>query len=134
MNDLIQDLLVELNRSRALTPEAKSIRNAATEALTTLRDATEVLLQMHAEAPERALGVSVPYLQLAGLVIVGALWARTAVVAEAALQGAAAEDFYRAKLQTARFYAEQLLPAASGLARVVKAGAGSVAEAKPELL
>ena len=43
--------------------------------------------------------------------------ARGAVVAEAALQAAPQDDFYRGKLQTARFYAEQLLPDAPGLAR-----------------
>jgi 3-(methylthio)propanoyl-CoA dehydrogenase len=135
MNALIRDLLAELNGARAVTPEAKSIRNGATEALTLLRDATEALLQIHAADPARALGVAVPYLQLCGLVMGAALFARAASIAEAALQkGGSEADFYRAKLQTARFYAEQLLPAAPGLARVVKAGAGSVAEAEAELI
>jgi len=42
--------------------------------------------------------------------------------------------FYAAKLQTGQFYAEQLLPATLGLARIVKSGAGSVADADPALL
>jgi hypothetical protein len=42
--------------------------------------------------------------------------------------------FYEAKLQTSRFYAEQVLPEAVGLARIVKSGAASVAEARTELI
>jgi acyl-CoA dehydrogenase len=133
MNLLIQDLLAELNVARALTPEAKVMRNAATEALTSLRDATEVLLQMHMQAPERALAVAVPYLKLCGLVLGSALMARAATIAESALVTAAGDAFYQGKLQTGRFYAEQLLPEALGLARVVKAGAASVVEADATL-
>ncbi|MEO8307572.1 MAG: acyl-CoA dehydrogenase [Pseudomonadota bacterium] len=134
MAALIGDLLTELNAARALTPPAKSIRNAAIEGLTQLRDATESLLQQFTDKPERALSVSVPYLQLCGLVLGGALAARASVIAEAALQKTAQDSFYAAKLQTGHFYAEQLLPAAPGLARIVKSGAGSVADADPALI
>jgi acyl-CoA dehydrogenase len=134
MAALISELLTELNAARALTPAAKSIRNAAIEGLTQLRDASESLLQQYAEKPERALSVSVPYLQLCGLVLGGALAARASVLAEAALQKAPQDTFYAAKLQTGQFYAEQLLPATLGLARIVKSGAGSVADADPALI
>jgi 3-(methylthio)propanoyl-CoA dehydrogenase len=134
MTALIGDLLAELNAARALTPAAKSIRNAAIEGLTQLRDATESLLQQYADKPQRALSVSVPYLQLCGLVLGGALAARAAAIAEAALQKGPQDPFYAAKLQTGLFYAEQLLPATLGLARVVKSGAGSVADADSALL
>ncbi len=134
MNALIQDLLAELNASRALMPGAKAARNAATEALTTLRDATEAVLRMHAEVPALAQAVSVPYLMLCGLVLAGALMARAATVAEAALVANADDAFYLAKLQTCRFYAEQVLPEVLGLARVVKGGAASVADTASELI
>ena len=134
MAALIRDLLAELNASRALGPDAKAIRNAATEGLTLLRDATEVLQQHTAEGTVRAQAVAVPFLKLAGVVVSGALLARGAAIAERALQEQAGDDFYRAKLQTARFYADQLLPAAQGLARIVKGGSASVAEAQSALL
>jgi 3-(methylthio)propanoyl-CoA dehydrogenase len=134
MAALIGDLLTELNAARALTPAAKSIRNAAIEGLTQLRDATESLLLQYADKPARALSVSVPYLQLCGLVLGGALSARASVLAEAALQKSPQDSFYASKLQTGQFYAEQLLPAALGLARIVKSGAGSVADADPALI
>jgi acyl-CoA dehydrogenase len=134
MTALLQELLEELNASRALLPAAKATRNAATEALTTLRDATEAVLRMHAEAPAQAQAVAVPYLKLCGLVFAGALLARAAAVSEAALQANAADAFYLGKLQTCRFYAEQVLPEALGLARVVKGGSASVAETASELI
>jgi acyl-CoA dehydrogenase len=134
MNTLIQELLEELNGSRATLPGAKAARNAATEALTTLRDATAAVLRMHAEAPATAQAVSVPYLKLCGLVLAGALMARAAAVAEAALASNAGDAFYLAKLQTCRFYADQVLPEVLGLARVVKGGAASVADTASEFI
>jgi acyl-CoA dehydrogenase len=134
MNTLIQDLLAELAAARALTPAAKAARNAATEALTTLRDATAAVLRLHAEAPDRALAVGVPYLKLCGMVVGGALMARAAVVSEAALQAHPGDGFYQSKLQTCRFYAEFLLPEAAALARVVQGGAASVNEAQADLI
>ncbi len=133
MNTLIQEMLAEMNASRALQPGARAARNAATEGLTTLRDATETVLRMYAETPAQALAVAVPYLMLCGTVIAGVLMARAATVAEAHLVSNA-EVFYQAKLQTCRFYAEQVLPEALGLARVVKGGAGSVADTASELI
>jgi acyl-CoA dehydrogenase len=130
MTELIRELLQELNDLRANEVDTKSVKNAAIEALTLLRDVSESLLQAHAQAPARALAVSVPYLELCGLVISGALMAKSSGVAATALPAAAGPDaaFYRAKLRTARFYADQVLPAAYGLARVVKSGGASVTD------
>jgi 3-(methylthio)propanoyl-CoA dehydrogenase len=135
MAALLKELLEGLNDVRATDVPTKVAKNAAIEALVTLRDTTDWLLQLHGESPARALAVSVPYLMLCGTVLGGALLARSAGLAGAALAAATGDaDFYRAKQQTARFYAEQVLPAALGLARVVKAGSSAVAEADPALL
>jgi alkylation response protein AidB-like acyl-CoA dehydrogenase len=134
MHSLIRDLLAELDAARAQGAAARAARNAAVEALTTLRDATEKLLQMQAEKSTLALAVAVPYLKLCGLVIAGALMARAAALCEAALSADAGDTFYQAKLLTCRFYAEQVLPEALGLARIVHGGAASVIEARPELV
>jgi hypothetical protein len=134
MASLIQDLLAELNAARALSPEAKAIRNAATEALTALRDATESVQRLANDNMVNAQSVSVAYLKLCGVVLGGCLMARAAAIAEAGLAATPGDAFYEAKLQTCRFYAEQVLPESSGLARVVKAGWGSVSEARTDLL
>jgi alkylation response protein AidB-like acyl-CoA dehydrogenase len=135
MAALIQDLLAELETARSLLPATCTARNAAMEALIALRDVTAQLVRTQSEAPASALAVAVPYLKLCGFTIAGALMARAAAVAETALDANPADaSFYEAKLQTSRFYAEQVLPEAMGLARVVKSGAASVAEARSELV
>ena len=130
MASLIQDLLAELNAARALSPEAKAIRNAATEALTALRDTTEFVQRLAGEDMTRAQAVSVAYLKLCGVVLGGCLMARAAAHCRSRAGCDAGDAFYEAKLQTCRFYAEQVLPESAGLARVVKGGWGSVSEAR----
>ncbi|HWG75856.1 MAG TPA: acyl-CoA dehydrogenase [Steroidobacteraceae bacterium] len=133
MASLLRDMLRELNELRGDEPALRSCRNASIEALTYLRDATEALLQQVAQEAPRAYAVSVPYLQLAGRVLGGALMARSAAIA-ARHAGTADAAFYRAKLQSARFYAEHLLPEALALLRVVKSGGASVADAATDLI
>jgi 3-(methylsulfanyl)propanoyl-CoA dehydrogenase len=135
MAALIHDLLDQLETARTLLPATRAARNAATEALVVLRDLTEQLVRAQPEVPASAQAVAVPYLKLCGVTIAGALMAHAAAVAEAAL-GSHPQDaaFYEGKLQTCRFYAEQVLPEAAGLARIVKGGSASVTEARPELV
>jgi 3-(methylthio)propanoyl-CoA dehydrogenase len=135
MTALLSDTMRELNDLRGSDASIRSVRNATIEALTMLRDATEVLRQQFTDTPARAYAVAVPYLQLCGRVLGGAMMARSAAIAATRLAaGAGDENFYRAKLQTARFYAEHLLPQSLGLLRIIKSGGASVAEADPELI
>jgi len=135
MVTLIRELLGQIEASRTLLPATRAARNATMEALIALRDVTEQIVRAQPETPSSALAVGVPYLKLCGLTITGALMARAAAVAEAALGTHPADaSFHEAKLQTCRFYAEQVLPEAIGLARVVKSGAGSVTDARSELV
>jgi alkylation response protein AidB-like acyl-CoA dehydrogenase len=135
MTALLGDTLRELNELKGGDAVMRSVRNATIEAVTMLRDATEALRQQIAETPARAYAVSVPYLHLCGRVLGGAMMARSAAIASARLAaGGGDERFYRAKLQTARFYAEHLLPQSLGLLRIIKSGGASVAEADPELI
>ncbi len=73
------------------------------------------------------MAVSVPYLKLCGFVVAGWLMAKSAAIAAKNANGADA-DFYAGKLRTALFYAEQMLPNALMLSRVVQRGALSVVE------
>jgi alkylation response protein AidB-like acyl-CoA dehydrogenase len=135
MTALLGDTLRELNELRGGDATMRSVRNATIEAITMLRDATEALRALVAETPARAYAVSVPYLHLCGRVLGGAMMARSAAIATARLAALAGDEkFYRAKLQTARFYAEHLLPQSLGLLRIIKSGGASVADADPELL
>ena len=86
-----------------------------------------------ASRPDTAMAVSVPYLMLCGYVIGGWLTAKASAMAAQNLKGQD-KSFYGSKLQTARFYAEQVLPNALALARVVQGGAESVVETDAALI
>lgn len=135
MQALLDDLVAELQAASPAGDAAKLACDTAIESLQTLRKTTVAVLDMHAQRPALALSVAVPFLKLCGAVVAGALMARAALVAEAALVNANGDQaFYQAKLVTCRFYAAQVLPAALGLVRVVQAGAMSVTDAPVELI
>lgn len=70
---------------------------------------------------------SVEYLMYSGYVTLAYLWARMAAVAQQQLAaGADDADFYRAKLTTAQFYYQRILPRTRGLVGVMSAGAASL--------
>jgi hypothetical protein len=78
---------------------------------------------------QSALAGASPYLRQFGIVLGGWLMARTAVAALGQPSGFD-ESFLADKMTTARFYGEQLLPMANGLAPAVKGGA-SLLESAP---
>ena len=115
-------------------PATGATRKAALEAVGLLKGATGALLEMMASSrPDRALAVAVPYLKLCGYAAGGWLMARASAIAAKHKDGADG-DFYSAKLRTALFYAEQVLPVTIGLARVVTNGANSVVETDAALV
>jgi len=74
-------------------------------------------------------GAATPYLRLFGTVLGAYLLAKQAVEAERRLgAGEGNPAFLRAKITTARFYVEQVLPQATALLEPVKAGAGRLME------
>jgi len=81
-------------------------------------------------SPNAVFAGSVPYLMLAGNVVAGWQMARALLVAEQALANGDAgdfgSDFMRAKIITARFYADHLLTKAPGIRDSIVDGADSV--------
>jgi hypothetical protein len=62
-------------------------------------------------------------------VALGFMWARSAVIAVQKLaQPGDDSGFYKAKLTTARFYMERILPQVGGLLVAIKAGKGAMME------
>jgi len=125
MNQLIADMSCELQGLETAEPAASATRKAALEAVGLLKGSTNALVKALASRPDTAMAVSVPYLMLSGYVIGGWLTAKAAALAARNLQGQD-RSFYESKLHTARFYADQVLPNALALARVVQSGAESV--------
>jgi hypothetical protein len=93
---------------------------AATAAL---QSAIEWIVPAYGTHVRAAHAVAVPYLELWGVVAGGWLMARAALVAaEHLAQGKGDADFLRAKVATALYYAQCLLPRAEGLARTITEG------------
>ena len=76
--------------------------------------------------PNAVFSGSVPYLMLAGNVVAGWQMARSLLVAQTELAAGVEADFMRAKIVTARFYADHLLTKASGLRDSIVDGADCV--------
>ena len=98
--------------------EFASIRAQLTTGLDVLEQTTGWMLRTGAADPNSVLAGSSPYLRIWGLVVGGWLLAKSALAARE-LDG---DSVAAAQLPMARFYAEQLLPAASGLVGAATAG------------
>ena len=84
-------------------------------ALSTLGDATDHIFA-NATNPREVFAGATPYARMFGQTVGGAYLAKSAkVAAELLAKGEGDEDFLRAKIATARFYADQLLPQVAGL-------------------
>ncbi len=111
------------------------LRHHLHEATDALDNATNWLLAHGLSDPNQALAGATPYLRLFGVVAGGWVMARQALAANAlAAAGEGDADFLAAKVVTARFYAENLLPQALGLVAPVTAGAGDLFAIEPKYL
>lgn len=86
-----------------------------------LQLATAFIAEKGLSDPEEAGAAATDYLRLFGLVAMGYMWARASLIAVQNLGGDEA-DFYGAKLATARFFMERILPQAGALLFTIKAG------------
>jgi alkylation response protein AidB-like acyl-CoA dehydrogenase len=86
------------------------IRDNLARAVDALGEATEWLTARLAEAPNAAAAGATPYLRMFGATIGGYLLGRSALEARKLMGGGADDAFLEAKVGSARFYAEQILP------------------------
>ena len=96
---------------------------AGREALAT---ATEHLVDTLKAAPRMAAATAVPYLQLFGIVVGGALLARGAIAATARRTRGEASGFFEARLVVARYFADFVLAQAPALVHPICHGAEAV--------
>jgi len=115
-------------------PELQAIGLRLGAALKAWTDATEWLAANAKTGLSGVLTAAVPYLHLAVTVTGGWFMAKAALAAAGYLEkGEGDQAFYRAKIATARFYADQLLPQAYSYAETVKAGDVALAGAGEEI-
>ncbi len=125
-------VLDELDRIEAVAERLKAVDELAASgdqllaATDAARRATEWLLANGVLNPNHALAGSAPYLRLLGTVVCGGLMGRLGLAAHAGVAAAAAAgepaELAEAKVVSARFFGEQILPSVLGLEATVTAG------------
>ena len=94
-----------------------------------LQRATAQIARVGKSDPDEAGAAASDYLRLFGFTALAYMWARAAEVALPKVKNGADRDgFYNAKLGTARFFMERLLPQTSGLVAAIIAGGRSMME------
>jgi len=97
------------------------------------QEVTQDIAMKAAKSPDEIGAASVDYLMLSGYITLAYMWIKMAKTAQTALDSNADEtDFYQAKLQTAEFYFERILPKAHGHLACLGNGAKSLMMMKAE--
>lgn len=110
------------------------------EFITPLADLGDKVSKLTMELGMKALqnqdevgAAAVDYLRVVGHLVYAYFWARMAQVALAAIKGGSSDAFYRAKLDTARFYFQRLLPETATHIRAARSGAANLMAMSVEL-
>jgi alkylation response protein AidB-like acyl-CoA dehydrogenase len=124
----VSALLKEASSDDAMKPYAGPLAAA----LGHLQEATVWLMKNAGAKPDNAGAGATDYMQLFGLVALGAMWLRMVRVARAKLASGGSDTRMTTKLVTGRFFMERMLPeTAAHLARI-KAGAATTMELPAE--
>ena len=105
-------------------PEMEEFVAPVAKAFGRLQRASAWLAQVAMKNPDEAGAASVDYLHLFGWVAMGYVWARAAKLSLEKLEGGS-DAFYEAKLATARFFMQRMLPRHSSHFASLMAGAKS---------
>ena len=99
-----------------------------------LKAATMWFMQNGMANPNNVGAGAHSYMHIMGIVAVGLMWLRMAKAASEALaKGEGDKDFLEAKLVTARYYGERIMPDAGALRRKIESGSDSVMALSPEM-
>ena len=100
---------------------------ALAQAFGALQLSTGTIAQKGLKDPEEAGAAATDYLRLLGLVAMGYCFARAVKIAQAKLaEGSEEADFYKAKIATANFFFDRILPQATACFLAIKSGKQSM--------
>ncbi|MBI1365450.1 MAG: acyl-CoA dehydrogenase [Alphaproteobacteria bacterium] len=115
--------------------DVKGLRAALSRGAASVEKATAFLLEQHRGDVRNAAAGAVPYLRLWGVVAGGWLMAKAALAATDMLEsGEGDAEFLKAKIATAKFFGERILPRALAYEAEVTAGAQSLMAIADEAL
>ncbi|CCG40270.1 acyl-CoA dehydrogenase [Magnetospirillum molischianum] len=129
--EAMQALLTQIRQTEAELAEVGGealarLRSELAAATTRCAETVAWILAHQSEDPNLAGAVASPFLNLVAFTAGGWMTARMALAAQRQLASASDDPFLMAKITTARFYADQILPQTAGLSVMVTAGADSV--------
>jgi 3-(methylthio)propanoyl-CoA dehydrogenase len=111
----------------AYASDLSTIRNQLAAGSRALEDAVVYVAGAYKTDIKSVFAGSVPYLKLAGIVLCGWQMARAAEIAARQIaQGSEDAEFLKAKIATARFYADHILSQANGIRNSIVDGAAGV--------
>ncbi len=112
-----------------VAPVAEALEKANQQ----LQAATLWLMQNAMTNPNNAGAAAYAYMHIMGIVSTGLMWLKMARAAQAQLgAGAGNKAFLEAKLVTARYFAERIMPDAGALRRKIEGGAEALMALPPE--
>ena len=115
-------------------PKLAGVAEALEKASGQLGAATMWLMQNAMQNPENAGAGAVHYMHILGIVATGLMWLRMAKAAATLLESGEGDARYlEAKLITARFFAERVMPDAGALRRKIEGGAESLMAIDPDM-
>lgn len=124
---LAQVRATEAQLAAAKGDDFKAMHRALAEGSTALEAVVEYVAGNMKADIKGVFSGSVLYLKLAGIVLGGWMMARAALVAQQRLEeGTGDASFYKAKIATARFFADHILSQASGLRTAIVEGSAGV--------
>ncbi|MDV7570740.1 acyl-CoA dehydrogenase C-terminal domain-containing protein [Acinetobacter baumannii] len=125
MTDLIDQFIGQQQSNEVLKPYLEKLAELKQQWLSL----TKTIADKAKHNPEEIGAASVDYLYFSSYVVFAYLWARMAQVAHEKLEsGTQEEDFYKAKLTTAKFFYQKLLHRTQSHAASIESGAESVME------
>ncbi len=133
---VVLDLLSDLERRAeqlAQVDELVEFADRLVEAVAAARAATEHLVSIAGTDPRSLLAASSPYLRLLATTVCGGLLAKAALAASAE-PGDYPAEFLAAKVTSAKFFGEQILPTVTGLLPAVLAPADDLYALTPTQL
>ena len=127
---IVADEVAEVRGNERLTAIAEALEKASGQ----LGAATMWLMQNAMQNPDNAGAGAVHYMHILGIVSTGLMWLRMAKAAAGLLEtGEGDARYLEAKLVTARFFAERIMPDAGALRRKIEGGAESLMAIDPDM-
>jgi hypothetical protein len=115
-------------------PKTADFAGRLEKALGDLQLSTVWFMQNGMQNPDNVGAGAFSYMHLMGIVATGLMWLRMSIAAaKLAESGEGDTAFYEAKLVTARFFAERILPDSGALRRKIEAGSESIMALDPEM-